>query len=264
MTNTRAWHGGNSLALAMLIVAGLTGCAGGCPLPSSPVPAQQEWERDLEHKRVLALDPHSPIAIKRDVHNLVVAADARALAEAFHQVMTDPTRRFGLITVNRVSGRAGQPFVLGERFQGRYSIEGSVRQQLEGKWERAFGKAAGHEAVRQFFCRVENETTSDYGVIDLLQLDPPAGRPFMLRYRYLEGTPIAGSSTFIITQLGPGQSQLTQIFEYQELEAAFTAFFSAGGLQLHNQVVYSQTEQAAALIGTHVVSSDIPVAYAHL
>ena len=41
-------------------------------------------------------------------------------------------------------------------------------------------------------------------------------------------------------------SRLRQLFEYQEQTSSFATFFTKGGLRLHNQVVYSQAEQAAA------------------
>lgn len=57
---------------------------------------------------------------------------------------------------------------------------------------------------------------------------------------------------------------LTHVFEYREQDLNFATFFSAGGLKLHNQVVYSQTGQAAALVGAEIIVTDIPDAYQEL
>jgi hypothetical protein len=84
---------------------------------------------------------------------------------------------------------------------------------------------------------------------------------FVLEYRYLEGSPIAGSSRFEVRQLSDGLSELLQIFTYQEQTAAFAAFFANGGLTLHNQVVYSQVKQTAELLGVPFEAPDIPAAY---
>jgi hypothetical protein len=250
--------------LACLVLGnGVAGC-GGCPTPESPPAATLEWERRLDAKRMLELDPTSEITIKRDVHNLVVSADAGPLARAFHDVMRDSKRQFGLIRVDRKRANVDAPFTLGERFQGRYVLADALGADLDAKWRRVFGELVDHDAVKRMLCAIENQATSDYGEIILLDLEPSDSQEFQMAYAYLEGSPIAGSSTFIVTQLEPGKSRLTQIFLYQEKSLTFATFFAAGGLKLHNQVVYSQTEQAAALIGARILDSDIPKEYATL
>jgi len=236
------------------------GCHAGCPAQSS-ADAQTKWETELDKKKELATDPSRDISIKRDVHVLVVSADADKLATAFHEVMRDPKRRFGLIRVDRKQSNVGKPFTMGERFQGRYEIDQAIRRDLRPWAKKIFGDLIDDPGVKAFLCDVENQATSDYGVIAKLVLPPQASQEYVLSYHYLSGSPIAGSSTFVVTPVSPGISKLTQIFEYQELTSTFALFFSSGGLKLHNQVVYSQVSQAAELVGAKIVSSDIPEAY---
>jgi hypothetical protein len=259
-TTQRAW-----LAPMVLFAASLAAAScGGCPSPESPAASVEEWERRLDSRKMLELDPSSEITIKRDVHNLVVSADARPLAQAFHDVMRDSKRHFGLIRVDRKRANVDRPFTMGERFQGRYVLSDAIGEKLDARWRRVFGDLVEHDAVQRVLCAIENQATSDYGEIILLDLDPPDQEEFSMAYAYLEGSPIAGSSTFIVTQLEPGRSRLTQIFLYQEKDVTFATFFASGGLKLHNQVVYSQTEQAASLIGAKIIDSDIPKEYAEL
>jgi len=219
------------------------------------------WEEQLERRVELRLDPSSTITIKREVHNIEIDVDAGRFADAFHQVLRDPNRRFGLIRVDRERRNRDKPFHVGERFQGRYELDEAIRKNVHGWWRRFFGDLVNTPGVKEWLCRIENEATSDYGIITRLELSPPAGEPYVLEYHYLAGSPIAGSSTFIVAPLGPSRCRLTQVFEYQELTLTFATFFSAGGLKLHDQVVMSQATQAAALVGGHVLTSDIPPEY---
>ena len=54
------------------------------------------------------------------------------------------------------------------------------------------------------------------------------------------------------------------MFVYQEQSLNFATFFAAGGLKLHNQVVYQQASQAAELLGARILESDIPREYGEL
>jgi len=237
------------------------GChGGGCPRTTAD--AREKWEADLDHRTELSLDATRDITIKRDVHTIVVGADAAKLAGAFHDVMRDPARHFGLIRVDRKQANIGKPFQMGERFQGRYELDEAVKKNLAPWEKKVFGELVDDPGVRALLCAIENQATSDYGVIAKLDLAPKDGLEYVLSYHYLSGSPIAGSSTFVVRPgPTPGTSSLTQIFEYQEQSASFANFFSTGGLKLHNQVVYSQVSQSAELIGAKIVSSDIPAAY---
>jgi hypothetical protein len=250
-----------SVVLTVAVALGASGCQkSGCPT-KSPGDARAVWEAALDKKTELVLDATRDITIKRDVHVLVVSADAPKLAAAFHDVMRDPKRHFGLIKVDRKLANADKPFQLGERFQGRYEIDEALKRDLAPWAKKIFGELVEEPGVKAFLCDLENQSTSDYGVIAKLDLSPKDGQDYVLSYHYLSGSPIAGSSTFIVHQLSPGTSSLTQVFEYQELSPTFALFFSSGGLKLHNQVVYSQVSQAADLLGAKILSSDIPDAY---
>jgi hypothetical protein len=247
---------------ALAIVLSTTpGCRGGCPKPQVTNQQRSIWEHQLAQRQLVPLEPQASISIKRDVHTLRIAAEAGAFAQAFHHVMTDPERRFGMIRVERMQTNLGRPFQVGERFQGRYDLQDAIKEQVPGKWRRLFGELVQHKFVQQWLCEIENEHTSDYGIIDTFEFHPPTGQPYILKYSYLEGSPIAGSSTFIVTPIDTQTCQLTQIFEYQEQSISFATFFATGGLKLHNQVVYSQTMQAAQHIGARVLDTDIPAAY---
>src|SRR5262245_41443707 len=87
--------------------------------------------RRLAARSPLPVDPDSPIAIKRDVHEFEVTADAAAFTRAFREVVTDATSTFGLIRIRRHATRAGQPFEVGERFQGCFSLERALVAALE-------------------------------------------------------------------------------------------------------------------------------------
>lgn len=237
-----------------------TGCGSSCPRPDATNAFYDRWERELDRKKILPLLPRAKIDIKRDVHTAIIAADAGALARSFHAIMKDPNRRFGLIRVERKRQNIGRDFQLDERFQGRYELDRALAQQAPKHCER-IKQIAEEPPLCEALWRFENARTSDYGIIAEFDLDPAPGADYILAYRYLEGSPIAGSSTFIITQLAPARSRFTQIFLYQEQTEAFAQFFTTGGLRLHNQVVYSQIKQAADAINAPILESDIPPEY---
>lgn len=244
-----------------IVISTTSGCSGGCPKPQVTDQQRSIWEQQLAQRQRLPLEPQRSMSIKRDVHTLRIAAEAGTFAQAFHQVMTDPERRFGLIRVERMQSNLGRPFQVGERFQGRYDLQDATKEQLPEQWRRLFGALVQHEFVQQWLCEIENAHTSDYGMIDMVELHPLMGQPYILQYSYLAGSPIAGSSTFMVTPIDAQTCQLTQIFEYQEQSISFATFFAAGGLKLHNQVVYSQAMQAAQHIGARILDTDIPAAY---
>ncbi len=230
----------------------------------------------MKKMEVLPLKPKSAISIKRDVHNIVIDADAADVAQAFQDVMIDTKRHFGLIKLQRMRANEGKPFSVGERFQGQYTLT-LAKDEWPAFWRKIFDDLYDEEAVQVIVCEIQNSLLSDYGELSLLELNPKPGEPYRMQYRYLghtdpkSGSPIAGSSMFIVTPivdmkelnaLGVSKaSKLTQVFEYQEQTDFFAYFFSAGGLKLHNQVVYSQAKQAAELIGAKIIDSDIPKEY---
>jgi hypothetical protein len=246
-------------ALACFLVAAVApACNGsGCPKPSATPSEHAEWEAVLAKKAVLTLDPTGSIAIKRDVHNQVVSLDAKPFADALNAVLMDPQRRFGLIEVDRTRAAVGKPYTVGERFQGRYSLEGALEQALGNDIKTLFDSLDRSPAFAEAICEIENKQLSDYGVVTELVMTPPDAKEFRFSYRYLSGSPIAGSSTYVVTQLDPGKSRVTEIFEYQERSRAFADFFATSGLKLHLQVVESQITQAVIVGGGRVLETDI-------
>jgi hypothetical protein len=158
-------------------------------------------QRKLDRRPRLPVDPARSIAIKRDVHEFVVDADAARFATAFREVMTDPRGMFGLIRVRRAPERLGREFVSGERFQGCYSLGAALLGACRAGWRRrAAAWLLATRPLRWMLTRIEDALLSDYAIIDELVLDPDPrkGEIHTLKYSYLDGTPIAGSSRFSI------------------------------------------------------------------
>jgi hypothetical protein len=178
--------------------------------------------------------------------------------------MIDPERRFGPIRVVRKRENIGKPFVVGERFQGLYSLKTPLRlaeqRGVLGGMRKIANTIMSSSEVTTLLRTIEDQFTSDYGVISEIDLTGTDG-PRRVAYRYLEGSPMAGSSTFVVEERAPCVSVLTQAFEYQELNAASIFFFATAGLRIHYQVVFSQVAQAASLLGAKILETDIPSAY---
>lgn len=224
---------------------------------------QEEWEQSLQKRRVLTLSPSSSIAIKRDVRDFTVSAAAQACVDGFARAMADPERRFGGIQLMRPRHRVGHRFELGERFQGRYPLRAFLREVLPiigtgatpsraGERERS---RTGWDAVLR---KLEDLFVSDYGEIVELSADV---LPARIRYIYLQGSAMAGSSTFAISELAPEVCRITQIWEYQELRRHHLGAFATYVLRLHLGVVDSQIQQAAELAGGRILTSDVPDEY---
>lgn len=226
--------------------------------------------RKLTRKRALPLDPENPIAIKRDVHEFVISADAEQVAHAFRDVVTDPKSQFGLIRVKRPESRMGAGFEVGERFQGCFSVE-TVMKQAAARLQPLNASSVVEWLLRrpttgQVISWIEDSFLSNYAEICEINISPDlaAGECYLLKYRYLDGTPIAGSSTFRIEPLDDHRCRVLQIFEFQEVNAMALATFQRFGLKMHDQVVFAQIHQAAARIGARVLSATIPSQYGEL
>ncbi len=223
----------------------------------------EQWERAMSRRRVLPLRPSSPIAIKRDVHSFAVNAPASELAQAFARAMADPARSFGLVQVQRTRERSGQPFVVGDRFQGRFSTLQALldalspQPRLRGLQQLA-RRAARTTPLRVATRLVEDQLTSDYGEVVEIELNTP---PYGLRYVYLEGSYIAGGSSISIEPVSERSCSVVQVFEYQELHLPYVIWLSTSVLPMHYAVVYSQIAQAAELAGARVTECDVPGEY---
>ncbi|MBI4953968.1 MAG: hypothetical protein HY908_18230 [Myxococcales bacterium] len=220
---------------------------------------------DVYDKTVLPLDPEGTVAIKRGIHCIDVGARAADVMPAFTAVLEDPGRRFGLIELLRTPDRVGRPYLVGERFQGRYIIEKAVEEELSelpfgGLWS-GISRALvvlSPDPVLEF---VEDKMLSDYGVITDLVTSPAPGQPYRLRYEYLEGTPIAGFLSIECLDTGPASCRFTQLSEYQEQGIEILLVYGTAVLKMHERVFYEMVKQAADRIGAAIVGTDIPEAY---
>jgi hypothetical protein len=232
------------------------------PAPGDSASGEKDYvEREVYDRPVLPLDPAGGISIKRDVRCIDVEAPAPELARAFHHVLAHPESRFGLIEVLRTREQTGRPFEHGERFQGRFDLEEALLDEIRQSFLRGLGRTFARIAdvleIDELLEQVADRVASDYGVITTLELEPPPGETIRLVYEYLEGTPIAGSSTFLVEPLGERTCRCTQVLHYQEQDAVIVQFMGTGGLKMHNDVVYSEVRQAAELLGARVLRSDI-------
>lgn len=216
---------------------------------------------DVYQRAVLALDPSSHIAIKRDVRSIDVAAPASDFSAAFARALEAPNARFGLIEILRTADKTGQAFTVGERFQGRFDIEEALLDELRRGILKMLGrllpKVLHALDLDRAFELAADAFTSDYGEVTAIDTAVPGGGARLV-YRYLAGTPIAGSSTFVVEPLEAGSCRCTQIVEYQEQTLETVLFFGSFGLKLHNQVVYEEVKTAADAIGARILRSDIP------
>jgi hypothetical protein len=199
--------------------------------------------RRLGARAPLEVDPRRAVAIKRNVHELVIDAPAARLAAAFHDVMTEPDARFGRIDVRRAPERRGTKFTVGERFHGCLSIAGSFPR---------LARVLDRIGLRRLVTWFEDAVLCDYAEITTLV---ESERSFTASYRYLAGSPIAGESRFTITPLGPDRCRLEALFAYQEISPLAVLVLQLFAARLHDHVVVEQVERAAARARSAVLSS---------
>jgi hypothetical protein len=221
-------------------------------------------ERKLMLRAPLPVDSRRSIAIKRDVHEYWIEADADLFVDAFRRVIADPQGLFGLIRVKRPAGRMGIDFEPGERFQGCYSIEEALKRRFSGSRHQArVARLLAFWPIRKAMGWVEDRLLSDYAMIEQLVLSPDASRGEIhtLRYCYLEGTPIAGSTTYFVESRAGHKCLLRQVLEYQEINGLALAVFQRVTLKMHDQVVHVQIQKAAERAGIPSPVGTIPVGY---
>lgn len=218
----------------------------------------------LVHRRRLDLDPGRNMAIKRDTREFEVSVPAELFARSFAECMADPGRRFGPSRVVREADRFGHPFRVGERFQGRFDLavlrEGRQERsrrlaKLLGNIAKVCQMGAPSGAVSRFF---EDQLSSIYAEITELQLSQ---LPARVTYSYLEGTPMAGASSFEIDALLPELCRVKHVFEFQEVNTFAAVCLTTTILQLHLNVVWHQIDAVASANGGQVLRCDIPELY---
>jgi hypothetical protein len=205
--------------------------------PVNPSTLSARAARRLIRRTPLELDARGMFAIKRNVHEWEVEADADALAAALRAVAADPGESFGIIRLRRLPERVGRPFEAGERFHGCLPLAGVAPRLARGL------AAARLPGVTRW---IEDTFLSDYAEVVTLE-------DRLVRYRYLSGTPIAGSSTLRIEPLGPGRARVVAIFEFQEVKAAALGALHGFALRAHDEALDAQVNKSAARAGGRVI-----------
>ncbi|MFI5297562.1 MAG: hypothetical protein ACHREM_05635 [Polyangiales bacterium] len=210
--------------------------------------------------------------------------------------MKVPNAEFGLIKVRRPLDRVGKDFQIGERFQGQYQLNDGLMTTAPAWLKDLVVLARKSTPLQEAVCSIENKDMSDYGIIEELNLVLKQG-PLVFAYRYLDGSPIAGTSTFTVVpedrtnahgaspsdagatstttpESAPAPScVLTQVFQYQEQHELTAVLMSGPILKLHDQVVWNQAKHAVDLMNASdavksgkrppvaITASDIPIEY---
>jgi 2-dehydropantoate 2-reductase len=217
--------------------------------------------RALRRRHLLCMDPTQGFAIKRNVHEIEVGADAASVARALGEVLSDPEEIFGVIQVKRPAAHVGHPFAVGERFHGCIRLD-RVAARLPGRMGRAAGALLSSRSARSAVGVLEDAFLSDYAEI-LEIVEPPDGEvgAYEVHYGYLSGTPLAGRSIYSVEPIAPGRARVRQIFEYQEQSALAVSTIHCFAARLHDEVVHVQVEKAAARLGARVLASTVPAGY---
>jgi hypothetical protein len=214
------------------------------------------------------IDPRRACAVKRLVHEIDADVEAGALARAIVEATADPAATFGALRLRRAPGRVGLPFEEGERFHGAFDLAALLDAALaRGPLAFARGAAARLLASRPLAAlarALEDALLSDYAeVVEVaLSPDPSTGAPRRVRYRYLEGTPIAGASTLAVRPRPEGGARVEVLFEFQETAAFALGALHRFALARHDQAVHAIVVDAARRAGGRVVASTIPEEYA--
>jgi hypothetical protein len=208
------------------------------------------FAQKLARRRPLAVAPARGVAIKRNVHEFVIGCDADRFAAAFADELGRDGARFGLVEVRRPEERAGRAFAPGERFHGCVRLAA-----LADRWRRRRAHAIARGlcaalARTRLGAWLENAALSDYA--EIVELEPRR-----VVYRYLAGTPMAGTSTFLVEPLDGARCRLTVIFEYQELGGLAISVLHRFGVQMHDEVTLEQARAACRRAGAPLVATTV-------
>jgi hypothetical protein len=159
-------------------------------------------------------------ARKRNVHEWRIGCDAAAFMRAYIEVLVEPGAVFAGLTIRRAPGRAGAPFVVGEQFVSVFEKLPLARDRAE---------------------------------VAELELERP---PYRARYRYLDGVPFVGASSFTIVPDGAG-CRFSAAFEVEERNLLGLAALHLFGIRAHDRVLAAQVARAAARAGATVISTSV-------
>lgn len=190
--------------------------------------------RALAKRAVLPLNPTASIAIKRNVHEFWVEAPADAFADAFRTVLEQPGARFGPLAIRRLKDNVGRPFSMGERFQAGFVLDAL----LAGRGPSWLQRLAASEPMTW----VEELALSDFAEVCLVT-------PRRVGYRYLQGSPIAGHSTFEVTPNGPEACHFAATFVFQEVAGWAVEVMHRFAASQHDAVTVEQVARAARALG---------------
>lgn len=205
----------------------------------------------LASRKALRVRDGGAVPAKRDVLRVVVDADAPRVARALEAVLSEPGRMFGLVGVRRAAANEARPFAVGERFQGSFRLAALATRGAERLGVRSprLDAALSSAWVTSLLDRVEAAAFSDFAELVEVTRDPAPGAPFRFVYRYLEGTPIAGRSVYMVSARDDGAALVTHEFDYQELNAMAAVTFQLVGLREHGRAVEAQVRAAAEQLG---------------
>ncbi len=198
-------------------------------------------------REVLALDRSAPFHVDR--RRFHVDASAKAFVGAFQSALLQlgalVAHRFEVL---RLRERAGEPFALGERFQGRFALD---KQLLEDTLPhpRFWTKILRWLDVEKPLQWLEDASLSNFGQVTELALSPAEGEPYSIRYVYLTGTPFAGESHFTVTPIDPSHCEYVEQLTFQPTSLQNALAMELVGLRLHNKVVFGQVEAGADVLG---------------
>ncbi|HTJ47419.1 MAG TPA: hypothetical protein VL463_35210 [Kofleriaceae bacterium] len=203
--------------------------------------------RRLHARAPQVIDARRPAAIKRNLHELEIDRDAASFARALRDVLNDRTARFDLIRVRRPAADAWRDFAVGDRFQGCFSLRAAAARWGAPPWLSSTAAALERIGVLAW---LEARVASDHSEIT-------AADTYRVAYRYLDGTPLAGETTYTIAPRGDRACALEVAFTYQETTALALALVHAFGMRAHDRAVLAQAEAAASRAGGRVVRHTI-------
>lgn len=220
-------------------------------VPSGVAAMAPSQERAIASRRPNPMRRASWLPAKREVQRFVVDTDAARFAAAFEAALTEPGRHFGVVRVRRSVEAVGRPFAVGERFQGGFSLAALLRGRLGALGVGSPRALAWIDApaTTALFDRVEAATLSNFAELTEIERQPAPGQPHRFVYRYLDGTPIAGRSVYLVRDLAEGGARVTHEFEYQEVDGAAAVTFQLLGLRQHLLAVEAQVRAATDALG---------------
>ena len=202
------------------------------------------------------VDARRAAAIKRNVHEVDIDVGAPRVASALREVMNDPRAQFGLVRLRRARGRAGRDFVVGERFQGCFSLRAAAEAWHAPQWLLFALEVAERVGALAW---IEARAAADHAEITQLGFEPDDDGVYRVAYRYLAGTPLAGESAYTIAPRGTDACRLEVAFTYQETTAAALSLLHRFGIRQHDRAVLAQAEAAASRAGGRITRTTLPI-----